>query len=111
MRCSRYERARLPAMSTADVRKEQLSAPFASLSLLEFDRSCVSNDEWQNPRSPVGFFDEDFIYNPWCRGDWENRWCTTTAGELSSQKMHIGLRLKQTGERFRSARTQFLWCE
>jgi hypothetical protein len=28
--------------------EEQLSAPVASLSLLEFDRSCVSSDEWQN---------------------------------------------------------------
>ena len=28
--------------------EEQLSAPVASLSFLEFDRSCVSNDEWQN---------------------------------------------------------------
>jgi len=69
--------------------EEQLSAPFASLSLLEFDRSCVSNDEWQNHDRLLAFFDEDFIYDPWRRCDWE------TAGvrlrrRVELAKMHMG---------------------
>jgi len=69
--------------------EEQLSAPFASLSLLEFDRSCVSNDEWQNHDRLLASLTKTLYTTPGAEAIGKPL-VYDYGGELSSQKMHMG---------------------